>query len=304
MEKRWWFIIPVLVLTIGACAWWVFSRNNSLQPDISITNVEITNIDDEKVSLLTHIILSNNLPGEINTKRLQYKVYIDSTLVLESMYDQPIVMKAAGDTKLEIPVQIPVEKMISVFQRFEQNDADSADYMVRSYLMLDLPGVGERKFTFKIAKRYPAVRMPDVALQKMELNDVKLKGSALDLTIAVHNKNIFPLKLRDGKFAFAVDDKIALDGLLEKEISIPAKGSQIVSVHLNLSTAGLSRLAWKALFDKKDTQFRLKFNGVADADNELLNDTKIIMTVKGTLKELIDAGKKINEQTTASTRRK
>ena len=73
-------VLGVLLLVgLGIFLWWRSPVSKSakkeavarLTPEISIASVNISDIDDDRIKLTSKVQLSNPLPVDINTKRLQ-----------------------------------------------------------------------------------------------------------------------------------------------------------------------------------------------------------------------------------------
>ena len=84
-----------------------------------------------------------------------------------------------------------------------------------------------------------------------------------------------------------------MNGVLEKIVRIPAKGSQNISVHAQMTDGSVLKSGWKLLTDKKDTQFACKFTGEIDSENKMLSRSKMVTSIKGTLDELVTAAGKV-----------
>lgn len=298
--NKWLIVLLVLLVLAGVGIWWWKSPSSEnakekaadkVMPTIGVASTNITDIDAERIKMQSKVILHNPLPVDIKTSRLNYVVYIDSVKVIEDAYEKPINIRSSDSTTLTMPMELLVKPMARILKYFDDNKIDSADYQMKASFEVDVPIAGDREFTMKVSKRLPALRIPKVKINHVDLNALALKSKGMDIEVAVFNPNLFPLKLSDGKFEFSVEDALQMNGVLEKTISIPAKGSQNISVHAQLTDGNMLKTGWKMLTDKKDTQFACKFAGTIDSENKMLNKSKMVTTITGTLDEIMNAVK-------------
>jgi len=83
-----------------------------------------------------------------------------------------------------------------------------------------------------------------------------------------------------------------MQGQLEKIIAIPARGTQDVSMHANVTEGKMLKMGWKLLTDKDNTHFTSDFRCKLLSDNGILNNSPMATSIQGTLGELMDVVKK------------
>ena len=295
-------ILLVFLILAGVGIWWWKSPSSDkvkektadkLMPTIGIASTNISDIDAERIRLVSKITINNPLPVDINTKRLNYIIYIDSVKVIEDSYEKPISIRSSDSSTITIPMQVLAKPMARVLKYFDNAKIDSANYSMKASFEVDVPIAGDRKFTMNVDKKLPALRIPKIKIQHVDLNALSLKSKGMDIDVMVLNPNLFPLKMSNGKFQFNVEDAMQMNGVLEKVINIPAKGSQNVSIHAKMVDGSVLKSGWKLLTDKKDTQFTSKFTGELNSGNKMLSDSKMAMNITGTLDEILNVVKKV-----------
>lgn len=300
LKKPW--LIALVVVAIFAAGFWLRWRMPSsslkketqqLKPELSMASVNITNIDKNKISATSKVILRNNLPIEVKTNRLDYIIYIDSAKIIEDSYSKPITIRSSDTTAITLPVEIMQKNLVAVVKRFENNDIDSADYSMKATFQVDVPIAGERNFTMNLSKRLPVLRLLKVKMKDVNIKKLGLKETGIYMVVNVENPNAFPIKMKDGKYTLKIDnDENVMEGVMEKIIDIPAHGSEPVSMHVNMKTMKVPGLGLKMLFAKKDTQFKMNFSCKLLSENGMLNNSNMVMNMQGTLDELKNAVKK------------
>jgi LEA14-like dessication related protein len=192
-----------------------------------------------------------------------------------------------------MPMELLAKPMARVLQYFDKHKIDSADYTMKATVVMDVPVSGNRSFDMDFTKRLPAVRLPKVKVQDVDLHALRLKKKGADIVVRVNNPNVFPLKLKDSKFSFAVEDDLKMNGSLEKIINIPPKGSQDVSMHAQVMDGSMLKAGWKWLTDKEDTRFTYNFKCKVMSEGAMLHNSTMATTMQGTLGELARAAKEI-----------
>lgn len=297
--KKWLIALAIVALLAAGVGLWWYAPHSSikkgaqrLKPELSVASLDITNITEDKMSATSKVVLRNNLPIEVKTNRLSYVIYIDSVKIIEDSYSKPITIRSSDTTAIRLPMEIMFRKLTAVMKRFENKKIDSADYAVKATFEADVPIAGERNFTMNFSKKLPALRLLKAKMGNIDLGKLGLKESSLDITVNVENPNAFPIKLKEGKYSFSMDnDKNVMDGVMQKVVNIPARSTTPVSMHVDMKTMKMPKLGWKMLFHKKDTHFKMNFSSVLMSDNGMLNNSKMAFNMSGTLKELTNAVK-------------
>jgi LEA14-like dessication related protein len=304
MRSGKWLIVLVLLLVAGLAFWWWKSPSSDtakmnaagkLAPSIGVASMNISDIDKDHIKMKSRITISNPLPVDINTKKLNYIIYIDSVKVIEDAYEKPISIRSSDSSVIELPMELQVKPMTRILKYFDDNKIDSAVYTMKASFEVDVPVAGEKKFTMNMSKRLPAFRIPKIEVKDVDLHALSLKGKGVDMVAQVTNPNLFPLKIKNAAFSFTMEDAMKMDGTLEKVINIPAKGSQEVSMHAKVTDGSVLKSGWKMLTDKKDTQFNYKFTGKVISDNPVLDNSNMAMNVHGTLDQVLKAVKNVKE---------
>lgn len=298
-------ILGVVALLIGGGLWWWNSHGSSgkkkgtetvekLTPKVTVANVNITHLDAEKIKAICTVGLQNPLPVELTAQKLDYEVLIDSQRVIKDSYNKPITIQSSGQSSVQIPMEIASKPLARLLKYFDDKHIDSAHYVFKATVWVKVPIAGQKSFTFNLAKKLPAIRLPKIKPGKINIAKLGFKNTSMSMMLHVTNPGLIPIKLKDGKYDVTIAQDIRMDGLMGKIINIPAKGAQDVPVTLNMKTGKAGKIAWKMLFDKKDTPFKIDFSCKIMSDNEILKSSKMAFTVKGTLDQLKEAatGKK------------
>jgi LEA14-like dessication related protein len=290
------YLIPItiglIIVALIFGIWYYFFASpekgehiDKIAPHVSLGHVNITDIDGEHIKLTMNLDFANPFPINLNTKRIQYQVYIDTAMIAESSYEKPIDIASTDTTAIDIPVEASLKRLFNILKEFKKQQTDSVDYKIIAQIYLNTPIAGERQFDFTIIKRLPAFMTPEIKLVDTDIKKIGFKESGIDMAISIHNFNQFDMKIKNGHLDVLLDENIKLEGNLE-DLHIPSQQSRIVSVHFKINKLG--KAVWKILFNKKNTRFNFVFKAVADADNQIFHNTNLMITAHGTLGEALE----------------
>ncbi len=309
MKYKKWLIgaFLLVMLCLGGWLWWRTpsaaparkSVVSKLMPEVKVGSMNVSDIDPNHIKMTAKVSIKNTLPFELRTHNLSYEIFIDSVKVLQDAYKKPISIRSHDSTTIELPMELLAPQMAKILRYFDQRKIDSADYTVKTHFTVEVPVTGDREFSPDFSKRMPALHLPNIRVTDVDMNVLKLKKKGVDIQVLAENPNLFPIKMKEGTFRFTVENDMELDGVLEKIIVIPAHGSQAISLHADLKKGKVLKMGWKMLTAKDDTHFTYAFQCGLLSDNGMLNNSKIAMTVNGTLNELLQSVKNMKKQESA-----
>ena len=101
------------------------------------------------------------------------------------------------------------------------------------------------------------IRNPEVSVTQAKFNSVSLKRGRLDTQLRVSNPNVFKLPIKTVSYKLYLNDKEFSSGVTQQSLNIPAGGSQLVGLPLDIEYKKiLSGLG--GAFLSKTIRFRLQ----------------------------------------------
>lgn len=293
-KSRTWLIVLIILIVVltGLYFWWRSKRvpgNDGIAPQLSVVALRVKNISNENILMESDAVVKNNFPVTLVANNLRMKISFDTLLLIETASDKQLRIESMDSSSITLPMELKAAATKAMIAYLGAHpDIDSIDVKMQTVINLDVPVAGERTFTIDREVRIPVIRMPDLALGKVDLQKLGLNNSEIDVPIQLYNVNKQPIRLSDAKFTFTVDKENTFSGDLEP-LDLPAKGRDTVLTHIDVRTLKLGKLGWKYLFAKDDTHFQMRINGKLKMENKVLNESNLELTVTGTLKELRDA---------------
>src|SRR5690606_8058809 len=154
----------------------------------------------------------------INTTRISYRVLVDSVQILNSEYNEPLIIRSGDTSFVELQLALDAEALSRVLKHFEINKTDSAEYTIHAIMDIDVPIAGEKQIKMNFSRRLPALKLPGVKLEELDLNLLQLRKKGVDIVLLIENPNEFEIHLHDGRFNFYIDEYFAVQGILDPDI--------------------------------------------------------------------------------------
>ncbi|MFD2570612.1 LEA type 2 family protein [Spirosoma soli] len=296
MKKGWTIALLLLLIGgVGAYIWYSRLKNNAaseggafdntLKPRLEMSNLEITNIDDDQVDMNMQMLIDNPLPVGFKAHKLRYTVYMAKTPIIEESYEKPIEVESGDSTLVTLPAKLLIKKLNTVLKTLDKKDIDSTTYGVRATFDLDVPILGQRTFTQSFEKRLPTYYIPEIKVEDIDFGKLGLKQTDVAAKVNVVNKNKFPYNFTDTHYTVSINGKQIAEGDQPEPILIKAQGTTPVVFPVTMKPGRTLGLLPKMLFDKKDTPFLVTFRcKIIDKDNSsAFSKSKMNATIRGTL---------------------
>lgn len=300
MNKGKWLLIVGVIILVGAGIWiWqaadVETGSSSpsvgaqiaegLLPELDVVNLDISSISGERIEAVAQAELSNPFPVDISTNRIDYEIFIDSIKVIEDAYEEPLKISPEGSADIELPMEILKDPITRVMDYFSRNQVDSAHYSINLNIQLDVPIAGEEEFNIELSDTMPAFQLTDIELENIDLN-VLSSDDGIDMVLRVTNPNVYDITMVNANFYLVIDDDLELEGNLEDYISIPARTTEDVALHIQKERGSYTQTGWNYLFDQEGTRFTYYLSYTMESENDFIDGSVIEAEVRGTLAEL------------------
>ncbi|GAB3644218.1 LEA/WHy family protein [Spirosoma arcticum] len=311
--KRGWIIALGLLLLggIGAYIWYNRLKNNALaeggpndgtlKPRLEMGNVNITNIDDDKIDMTVRLLIDNPLPVGFKAKRLNYTVLMANTPVVTDSYEKPIEIKSGDSTYVTLPMKVLIDKLTTVLKTLDKKDIDSTTYTVRSTFDLDVPILGERTFKSTVTKRLPTYYVPEIKIDAIDFGKVGLKRTDVATKVSILNKNKFPYNITDTHYSISIDGKQISEGDQPEPILIKAQSTTPVVFPVTMKPGNVLSLVDEMLFKKETTPYVVNFRcKIIDKEGSaIFSNSKLNAQIKGTLADFKDIAAKASAKADA-----
>ena len=146
------YVIILLCLAAIGAVWWaqrgktlLKDELSSFAPDVEFKALYISNIDDQRITIIGDALVKNNFPSQLVIDSLAYDLYIDSVRVLRSNHFKEIAIARDGEERVAIPMHLDVSVLRHLIKRFERKKQDSALYTIKGDYKIKIPISGMRQ---------------------------------------------------------------------------------------------------------------------------------------------------------------
>ena len=87
-----------------------------MKPEVKVVSVSITDIQGSRIKSTLGIIITNRLPVAINIPKLEYNIFIDSLIVVESLYNKPVHIEPSGNSTIMLPMETLSEDLTTIYR--------------------------------------------------------------------------------------------------------------------------------------------------------------------------------------------
>jgi LEA14-like dessication related protein len=256
---------------------------NYVMPDLQSTKTVIDEITADSLKGKLIMRVKNNLPFTIDIDRLQYKVTIDGDTVTKGNDTNGIRIEANSNDEVTVPIKTNIR---SFYKKVEQLESDSADVGVHAVLYNRFPVVGSKAIPVNFTKRVYIPKLPKVEVEGVDLSNVGLKGGKLQVKIKVTNYSSMPYSINGFTYRFKMSDNIDMKGTSKETFNFRKKGSETITVPVDMDLNQVGEAAMKILFKSDDTPYTFSGNMHIVTDNANLGKFDMAFQSSGSIKEL------------------
>jgi LEA14-like dessication related protein len=256
---------------------------NYVMPDLQSAKTVIDEITADSVKGKIIMRVKNSLPLTIDIDSLQYKVTLDGDTVTKGYDDSGIRIEANSNDEVTVPVKVNIR---SFYKKVEQLESDSADVGVHAVLYNHFPVVGSKAIPVNFTKKIYIPRLPEVEVEGVDLSDLGLQGGKLQVKIKVTNYSAMPYSVNGFTYRFTMSDNIDLKGKSDQNFNFNKKGSEIITIPVDVDLKQVGEAAIKILFKSEDTPYTLAGNMHIVTNSAALGKFDMAFQNSGTIKEL------------------
>jgi LEA14-like dessication related protein len=286
--------ISLVLLLLVAAAVFILYRNTSkeelvkqgknyVMPDLQSAKTVIDEITADSLKGKLIMRVKNSLPFTIDIDRMQYKVTIDGDTVTKGYDESGIRIEANSNDEVTVPIKTNIR---SFYKKVENLEGDSAIVGVHALLYNKFPVVGSKAIPVNFTKKVYIPKLPKVEVEGVDLSNLGLKGGKLQVKIKVTNYSSMPYSVNGFSYRFKMSDNIDMKGTSKENFNFRKKGSEIITIPVDLDIKQLGEAATKILFKSDDTPYNFSGNMHIVTDKAALGNFDMAFQSSGTMKEL------------------
>lgn len=271
-----WIIISGILLLGFRCS--ELSRLSRIsRPRLDVARVRITGLSLQAIDLSFDINIENPNPLSLSLDGYDYNLQINGTPFLNGAQEQKLVINSNSQSRVEIPVTLTFENLFQTYQTLKNKD--STDYTIQCGFVFDLPVLGSTRIPLKKSGHFPLVKIPDIRVHALRLNQLNVSGAELTLEIKLDNPNYFQLLLNRLNYRFTVNDLTWAEGNLSTVQSVNGKESDTIALPVSLNFIKMGRAVFQIVSGNRNVNYR--FTGSLGFDTTLPLLKNIVFPMNG-----------------------
>ncbi|MCG8067373.1 MAG: LEA type 2 family protein, partial [Candidatus Thiodiazotropha taylori] len=252
---------------------------NGIQPTGEVKGVKLSGLDLRGIDLLFDVEVDNPNPVAISLDGLDYDLKLLNRSFLKGQQSMGMSLAADGKSQVKLPVRMEFERLLEHYS--ELSNRDDVPYQLDLGLGIDVPLLGRVRLPMSYQGRLPVPKLPDVRVNRIDVQRMSLQAIDLMLELEVENPNRFALMLQRLDYQFKLNGIDVGQGAAAQSLNIDKQGKGRVRLPLSLDLQKAGGGLYSALMGGRGLSYEL--SGMLDAtgDTPLIGDIKIPLDRQG-----------------------
>lgn len=282
-------ILSLIILSVCMSAWLAGCQalqnlTDAQKPNLSVKNVRVTDFAFDEIELTFDINVENPNPFALHLLSYDYGFNINGNTFVDGTRDKGLDIEASGTSVIHVPIQLNFVELYNLFGSLKGED--NADYELSADLTFNLPVLGETTLPLKKSGTIPMLQLPKVSVAGLQVKDLSLTNTDLELRIKIQNPNGFGLLLNHLSYQLSVNNKEWLNTELDNEnelLSVNENSSTYIVIPISLNTLNVGTSLINIINNAGDLKYSLKGSLDISAEHPLLGDTDFSFFESGLL---------------------
>lgn len=248
-------ILLLLVATVSGCQAIQNLAGSIQKPSLSIKDVQVTDFAFDEIELTYEVEVDNPNPVALQMLSYDYDFNINNNDFVEGSQDKQLRIESSGTSTFEIPMRINFQELYELFSSL-RND-DKADYSLMADLHFDLPIVGNTTIPLEKRGTVPLIKLPEIAVSSLEVDDISFSEANLILNLDVENPNGFGLLMNAFAYDLNVNGNNWVEGKSQKAVKITENDSNRIAIPISLDIEQIGTSALQLLNNSSGLNYKL-----------------------------------------------
>lgn len=149
-------------------------------------------------------------------------------------YPDAVQLETNDTTTISLPLTAYYDTLESVLEALEQQGKDSVVYKINATIFSDMDIIPKGKFDVEVEKLLPLIRIPEINVTDLSVEDIGFSGTTLVMEALVNNKNVFPFGFEDMDYSLQIEDNEVIEGHKFGVINVSAKDTAQVTIPVEI----------------------------------------------------------------------
>ena len=297
------FLIVLIVILLLVAAFFIWRYVNYRQeddpyktfllPKLEMYIVEVNSVSSEKSDVTSKLLIKNQFPFAFTADSFDYNLYMNDTKISESKYKKSFSLESNDSSWITVPVVVYLHDLDSVTQENAKRGIDTAEYRLQASFYAQKPI--RKNFDVTIKRQLPLVYIPKVDVQGLDVDSLNFTRAFMIVHVDIDNGNVFPVKAREIGYEFKVHDHEWVHGKISVVTVIREKGITSLQIPVRLSFKEFGKTLFQLLKKGRNVDYDLRLTCFLESDNNMIQNSKVIINSSGTVKSLMKQRKDLKE---------
>ena len=234
-------------------------KNIFNEPEVSFDKAEISAISFQDITLDFSFIVDNPNSVGIEMAGYAYELLIEGNSLMKGDTKEPLRIEADDRSVIKLPLTLTYKDLYNMFSDIKGKDQIA--YKITNVFTFDLPVFGKASFPVEHEGTFPAVKLPEIAIDSLNLKSLNPFKSTMELVLRVRNRNTFSLSLDSIDYDFKVNTVSWGKGMSRTTADFKENGENRITLPIEINPADVGlELIKSALSGRK---LNMDFNGKA-----------------------------------------
>jgi len=253
-------------------------------PHVEATVMNITSLSSDKIDMTVSSMLINHLPFTFIADSLEFSLRMDSVEVLRTRYEKSVKVTANDTSWVSTPVTLLIDDLNKIIKSNDRRNVDSVAYELETSFYTKF--IIRKKINLDIKTFMPLFYLPELTIEKLEIESFNFKNADLIFHVAIDNQNAFPFTVSNVAYKLAIEDNEWVNGKLPGVTELYACGITRFDIPVRLSIKEVSKTLWKLIKKGGNVRYKLRMAFTNESEIKMINKTDVILLSNGSVKSL------------------
>ncbi len=225
-------VIAITGLFLFSCA---TLENIFKEPKVSFDKAEISDISFQDITLDFSFNVDNPNSVGVEMAGYAYDLEIEGNSLIKGETKEPLRIEPDDRSVIKLPVTLTYKDLYSMYGDIKGKDQIA--YKIKNVFTFDLPVFGKASFPVEHEGSFPAVKLPEIAIDSLNLKSLNPFKSELELVLRIRNRNNFSLSLDSIDYDFKVNTVTWGKGMSRTSTDFKENGENRITLPISVNPA-------------------------------------------------------------------
>jgi LEA14-like dessication related protein len=227
------------------------------KPTVTFNTIKIKDMTIQDATAVFYFDVSNPNPVGGTLSSLTYNLAVNQKSIASGTANKGLMIPANGLKTVELPVSINYFDIIE----------SVTDLVTKKEIAYDLTGTFNLmgfNLPYQTSGNFPIPELPDITINKININNFSWAGAALDIVLELENNNSFGVNLNGLEYNISMGGASLVNGKSQNRTSIPQNGKTTVTIPLNVNFIKMGKSVF-GLLSGESSEYEINGEMIFDA---------------------------------------